>query len=58
MLMVDGICFISTFEVFFQQMLHIKEHSLQKDIYDGFYFKKFKKLDCTDCNSAIYGLDH
>ena len=38
--MVGGICF----EVFFWQMLHIREHSLQKNIYDGVYFKKVNTL--------------
>ena len=46
--MMDEICFISIFEVFFWQMLHIREHSLQKNIYDGVYFRKVKKFDCTD----------
>ena len=42
--MADGICFISIFEVFFWQMLHIREYSLQKNIYDGVYFRKLKNL--------------
>ena len=39
-------------------MFHIREHSEQKNIYDGVYFRKVKNLYCTECNSAIYGLYH
>ena len=39
-------------------MFHIREHSVQKSIYDGVYFRKVKNLPCRECNSTIYGLLH
>ena len=39
-------------------MFQIREHSVQKNIYDAVYFRKVKNLHCTECNSAIYGLHH
>ena len=58
MLMVGGICSIFVFEVFFQQMFHIRDHSVRKNIYDGVYFRKAKNLHCIECSSSIYGLHH
>ena len=58
MLMVGGICSIFVFEVVFQQIFHIRKHSVRKNIYDGVYFRKVTNLRCTECNSAIYGLQH
>ena len=31
---------------------------MQKNIYDGVYFRKVKNLHCTECNSAICGFHH
>ena len=58
MLMVGGICFIFVFEILFLQMFRIREHSVRKNICDAVYFRKVKNLHCTQCNSAIYGLQH